>query len=321
MKIAIVGATGKVGRMMLTCLSEFNIKYQTLDLYATVNSAGREIDFENKKYIVKALSKEAMEYGYDYILFSAGGAVAKEFAPFAAEVGSVVIDNSSAFRQEVNIPLIVPEINCNLIRNYEGIIANPNCSTIQLVLLLKPINEYKKIKKIVVTTMQSVSGAGYKGISEMQSQRAGALANNIFPKQIDLNVIPQIGNMSENDYCEEENKMAFETRKILNDPSINISVTTVRVPVVYGHSESVYIEFYDEVVISDIINILSGSEAVCYQKDYITPLEIGESNLSYVSRIRYAGDKKSILLWNVAHNVRLGAATNAVKILMKCIEK
>ena len=320
MKLAIVGATGKVGRMMLTNLHEFDIKYDELDLYASVNSAGKDIIFNDKTYVIKELTKEAMKKGYDFLLFSAGGNVSREYAPIAAASGSIVIDNSSAFRRDPKIPLIVPEINGDVVKSYKGIISNPNCSTIQLVLLLKPLNDCNKIKKVVVTTMQSVSGSGYKGIIEMQNQRQGNKSINLYPKQIDLNVIPQIGAICEDGYCEEEIKMTFETQKILGIPDFDLVATTVRVPVVYGHSESIYVEFINEVSLTDIQNILSNSPAVDCKNQLMTPLDLGESNLSHVSRIRYAGNKKSILLWNVGHNVRLGAATNAVKIL-KLISK
>jgi aspartate-semialdehyde dehydrogenase len=216
--------------------------------------------------------------------------------------------------------LIVPEVNGAILNGYKGIIANPNCSTIQLVLILKPLHDFKKIKKVVVTTMQSVSGSGYKGVIEMQNQRMGKAENKLYPRLIDMNVIPQIGDFGDDGFCEEEQKMTFETKKILNDPDFNLVATTVRVPVVYGHSESVYIEFYDDIDLNDIVQILINSDAVKYENDYMTPLQLGESNTSHVSRIRYAGDKKSIILWNVAHNIRLGAATNAVKILKKCFE-
>ena len=321
MKLAIIGATGKVGRMMQTCLQENNIHFDELGLYASANSSGEKINFMDKDYVVQETTPDIFKKRYDFVLFSAGGSVAKEYARYAVENGSVVVDNSSAFRKDENIPLVVPEINGYLLKNYKGIIANPNCSTIQLVLLLHPLHKYTPIKKVVVTTMQSVSGSGYKGVMEMHQQRTGNSTNKLYPKKIDLNVIPQIGDINENSgYCEEESKMTFETKKILNDVNFNLIATTVRVPVVYGHSESVYIEFSDKVDIHEITGILSKSEGVDYSLNYMTPLEIGESDLSHVSRVRYAGDERSILLWNVAHNIRLGAATNAVKIVKFKIE-
>jgi len=317
MKIAIIGATGKVGRMMLTCLDEAKIPYKTLDLYASERSAGQKIEHNGKEYTVQKTTKSIFKKGYDYVLFSAGGSVAKEFAPFAVENGSVVIDNSSAFRREENIPLVVPEINGRLLKNYHGIIANPNCSTIQLVLPLYGLNKFQKIKKVVVTTLQSVSGSGYKGIIELQNQRKGIMQNNVYPRQIDLNVIPQIGEFVHHYYAEEELKLAFETRKILNLPKLNVSSTNVRVPVVYGHSLSVYVEFWRKTDLHLLRDMLWMTDSVKMELDngYITPLEIGESDISHVGRLRWADDDKSIMFWCVAHNVRLGAATNAVKIL------
>ena len=315
MRIGIVGATGKVGRMMLACLEESDIKYDELVLFASAKSAGSTVEHNGREYVIQETNSGSFARGFDYLLFSAGGSVSKEYAPYAIDVGATVIDNSSAFRRDDNIPLVIPEINGHLLNSYKGIIANPNCSTIQLLLVLKPLNDYVKIKKVVVTTLQSVSGSGYNGINELHNQRKGIFEKGIYPRQIDLNVIPQIGDMEENQYSQEENKMTYETKKILNDKDFNLVATTVRVPVVYGHSESVYIEFENRVDIKDIKELLSKNEAIDLQDKYITPLEIGDSDLSHVSRIRYAGDDKSIFLWNVAHNVRLGAATNAVKIL------
>jgi len=317
MKIAIIGATGKVGRMMFTCLKENNIPYDVLDLYASERSAGQIIEANDKEYTVHKTTKDVFKNGYDYVLFSAGGSVAKEFAPYAVEAGSTVIDNSSAFRRDENIPLVVPEINGHLLKKYKGIIANPNCSTIQLVLPLYGLNKFQKIKKVVVTTLQSVSGSGYKGILELQNQRKGILQNNVYPRQIDLNVIPQIGEIDHRYHAEEEIKLAFETKKILNLPKLNISSTNVRVPVVYGHSLSVYVEFWRKTDLHLLRDMLWMTDSVKMELDngYITPLEIGESDYSHVGRLRWGGDEKSVLFWNVAHNVRLGAATNAVKIL------
>jgi len=317
MKIAIIGATGKVGRMMLTCLNEENIPYDVLDLYASERSAGQIIEADGKEYTVLKTTKDIFKKGYDYVLFSAGSSVAKEFAPYAVKAGSTVIDNSSAFRREENIPLVVPEINGRLLQKYKGIIANPNCSTIQLVLPLYGLNRYQKIKKVVVTTLQSVSGSGYKGILELQNQRKGVMQNTVYPRQIDLNVIPQVGEIGYAYYAEEEVKLIFETKKILDLPKLNISTTNVRVPVVYGHSLSVYVEFWRKTDLHMLRDMLWMTDSVEMELDngYITPLEIGESNVSHVGRLRWADDNKSVMFWCVGHNVRLGAATNAVKIL------
>ena len=312
MKIAIVGATGEVGKMMLTCLDEFQIKYSELYLLASEKSAGKSITYKNSLYQIQGLTDDVLKTKFDFVLFSAGSSVSLKYAQIFKDNGATVIDNSSAFRKHSEIPLIIPEINGHIINNYKGIIANPNCSTIQLLLVLNPLHKFNKISKVVVTTLQSVSGAGHKGIIELEN------SNNfsIFPKPINRNVIPQIGNFNNDFYCEEEEKMTYETKKILSDPEFNLVATTIRVPVIYGHSESVYIEFSNDINLNEIYELLQNSQAVrVHQKDYITPLEIGESNFSHVSRIRYAGDKKSVFLWNVAHNVRIGAATNAIKIL------
>ncbi|MCL2065598.1 MAG: aspartate-semialdehyde dehydrogenase [Candidatus Cloacimonetes bacterium] len=331
MKLAIIGATGEVGRMVLTCLEEFEVKFDVLDLYASFKSKGTIIKSKNNSYRINGFDNDSFKKNYDYVFFTAGGAISKDFAQDAVDSGATVIDNSSAFRQIDFIPLVVPEVNGDILKSYKGIIANPNCSTIQLVLVLKPLNDYKKIKKVVVTTMQSVSGTGRTGIIELQNQRNGLSDAKVYPKQIDLNIIPQIGEFNSTEtesslhntslnigrYCHEETKMTLETKKILNITNFNLVATTVRVPVIYGHSESVYIEFEEKVRLEEIKYALSQSNAVLYEENYITPLEVGDSNLSHVSRLRYAGDDKSILFWNVANNVRVGAATNAVKILQK----
>ena len=413
MKIAIVGATGEVGRMVLTCLGEFGIEFEVLDLYASARSAGQKIHYQSgivatasqplssesslsvtstgnagilpaindysgffagkmpafpvevtasmvrpsgrggSVKTVLEFTPDSLKKGYDYVFFTAGGAISREYAHIAVEHGATVIDNSSAFRQVENIPLVVPEVNGDILKSYKGIIANPNCSTIQLVLVLKLLSDYKKIKKVVVTTMQSVSGTGHSGIVELQNQRNGSDEIKVYPRKIDLNVIPQIGDFVDSKelqvtsyklqeappptppqkhrgklwhymggadrYCQEEQKMTFETRKILNIPDFNLVATTVRVPVIYGHSESVYVEFEEEVNLFEIKQLISNNKAVIYDENYSTPLEIGDSNLSHVSRLRYAGDNNSIFFWNVANNVRLGAATNAVKILKSLI--
>jgi len=322
MRLAIVGATGEVGRMLLKCLKEFDIKFDTLDLYASMQSEGKMLSIENNSYVVRGLTSDALKQSYDYVFFTAGSNISKEYAHIATEQGATVIDNSSAFRQENTIPLVVPEVNGDILKSYKGIVANPNCSTIQLVLFLHPLNEYKKIKKVVVTTMQSVSGTGNSGIMELQNQKNGSMQQKVYPRPIYMNVIPQIGEIVSTgdlykiNFCQEELKMTFETRKILNISDLNLVATTVRVPVVYGHSESVYIEFDEKVSLKEVTHILSNNRSIIHDDKYITPLEIGDSDMSHVSRIRYAGDEKSILLWNVANNVRLGAATNAVKIMI-----
>ncbi len=316
MKIGIVGATGEVGRMMVKCLEELNVSVSELCLFASTRSAGMLIPFHGKSITVQALTKEAMIDNYTALLFSAGRNVAYTFAPIAAGAGNTVIDNSSAFRRDVSIPLVVPEINAHILAGYRGIIANPNCSTIQMLLALSPLDKRYGLNKVIVSTYQSVSGAGHKGISALEQQRMGDSSFGPFPKRIDLNVIPQIGAFLDDGYCEEEKKMYLETNKILGRNDIPVCATTVRVPTFYGHAENVYAEFKQEIDLDEAAQILSSSPSVLfYQDGYITPLELQDSNDSHVCRLRYGVDSKSIVFWNVGNNVRLGAATNAVRIL------
>lgn len=318
MKIAIVGATGEVGRMMLNCLDEFKVPVSEPDLYASARSAGSTLYFNDNPLQVKLLEETSLLRHYDYVLFSAGAGVARGFAPIAAEAGSVVIDNSSAFRQEENIPLIVPEINGDLIAGYRGIIANPNCTTIQMVLPLAVLDGLFGLKKVVVSTYQSVSGSGHKGIEVLQQQRSGDPDKGIYPERIDLNVIPQIGAFLDSGFSQEEEKIHFETRKILRLPELEVCATTVRVPVVFGHSESIYAEFECPVDLKAAGEALSRAESVVFDENsYITPRELGSSNDSHVCRLRIGTSPNSVCFWNVGHNVRLGAATNAVRILVR----
>lgn len=315
MKIAIVGASGEVGLMMMKCLEEFEIPVNELKLFASSRSAGKKLKFKDQMIEIEELNEERMKEKYDYILFSAGSKVSKQYAPIAEEAGNIVIDNSSAFRHNEKKPLIVPEINGHLLNDYRGIISNPNCSTIQLVLILKPLDENYNIKRLVVTTFQSVSGAGHKGIMTLEEQRLGSYENGDFPRHIDLNVIPQIGEINEDGYCEEEEKIHYECRRILNRQDMEICATVVRVPVLYGHSESVYVEFEKDVEIYKLCNVLKKAAAVKYSEKYMTPYDLKNSNDSHVSRVRHAFNEHSIQFWCVANNVRLGAATNAVKIM------
>ncbi len=320
MKIGIVGATGEVGMMMIKNLDEFEIPVKELRLFASSRSAGKKIKFRNDHIIVEELTEESMKESFDYLLYSAGSKVSKKFAPIAAEAGNTVIDNSSAFRRDEKIPLIVPEINGDLLQNYKGIISNPNCSTIQLVLALKPLDTHYKIQRVLVTTFQSVSGAGHKGIMTLEEQRLGSYENGEFPRHIDLNVVPQIGEINEEGYCEEEEKIHYECRRILGKPELEVCATVTRVPVMYGHSESVFVQFEKEVEIYKVCNVLKKAPAVKYAEKYMTAYELKNSNESHVSRVRHAYDNHSIQFWNVANNVRLGAATNAVKIMKYMME-
>lgn len=318
MKIGVVGATGKVGRMMLTCLQEEKIELDDLQLFASKKSAGTTLEFKGQEIKVQELTQDKMKEDFDYLLFSAGGDVSRKFALIAEEAGNIVIDNSSAFRQDPRIPLVIPEINGIILNDYRGIIANPNCSTIQMLLPLYAIHKVNRIKKIIVSTYQSVSGSGNKGIQSLINDNV----ESIYPREIRNNVIPLIGDILPSGYSEEEEKMIFETRKIFSDQEIKISATTVRVPVLYGHSESIYIELEKNYDLAKIKDLLKMAPGVKYLEDeFITPLELGDSNASFVCRLRRGVDDHSLTFWNVANNIRVGAATNAVRILKYLINR
>ncbi len=319
MNIAVIGASGEVGRMMLKVLQENKIAPDSIDFYSSAKSAGKQIKFYEKEYRLKELTEESLMKKYDYILMSAGGNVSKKFSPIAEEYGSNIIDNSSAFRGDKTKPLVVPEINGGILKNYTGIIANPNCSTIQMVLSLYKIHECFGISKIVVSTYQAASGAGKKGIEELELQENGIVNPKVFSKQLFENVVPKIGDYLETGFSTEEMKMVNETHKILGDYSIDIWPTTVRVPVLYGHSESIYIETNSEFTLDKIFECLERSENVKLTDGDITPIDIAGSDLTFISRIR-TFNNKSLLFWNVADNIRVGAATNAVRIMMKHME-
>lgn len=319
MRIAVVGATGEVGRTMVKVLEEYKVVPSELRLYASRRSAGTTMKFGDREIIVEELTEEAMKKGFDYALFSAGADVSRRFAPIAADHGTIVIDNSSAFRMVDGIPLVVPEVNGHLVDDYRGIIANPNCSTIQMVLSLYTVHREFGLRKIVVSTYQAVSGAGRKAINELQKQMAGSEETSVFPRKIFLNVIPQIGSFEESGFSTEELKMINETRKILDDPAIDVIPTTVRVPVLYGHSEAVYVETrkpfssYEE-----LREVMEKAEHVKFVDDLVTPIEVAGSDIVYVSRLRIL-DESRFVFWNVADNIRVGAATNAVRILKRLL--
>ncbi len=318
MKIAIVGATGEVGRMMITCLEESGVRLETLDLYASARSEGTILYYSDQPVKVQVLTQDAMLKHYDYVFFSAGAGIARTFAPIAAEASEIVIDNSSGFRKEEDIPLVVPQVNGDLLEGYTGIVANPNCSTIQIVLPLAVLDKLFGLQKLVVSTYQSVSGSGHQGIITLRKQRKGSSDKGIYPHIIDQNVIPQIGAFLDSGYCQEEEKMNFESRKILRLPLLMVSATTVRVPVEYGHSVSVYAEFKDKVDLRQAEKALSESAGIVYYPNtYVTPLDLGNSNDSHTCRLRLGTDEHSLAFWNVGHNVRLGAAANAVGIFLQ----
>ncbi|WP_292596588.1 aspartate-semialdehyde dehydrogenase [Mesotoga sp. UBA6090] len=314
MRLAIVGATGEVGRMMLRKLEEEKIAPKVIDLLASKRSEGKHFKFEARNLEVKELREESFDKGYDYVLFSAGATVSKHYAPIAAQKGAVVIDNSSAFRSDAEIPLVVPEINGDILKGYGGIVANPNCSTIQMVLSLSGIYKSYGIKTIVVSTYQAVSGAGNKGIAELEEQERGEIRPSVFVRQIHRNVVPIIGDLLHSNFSTEEMKMVHETRKIFRDDSISVWPTTVRVPVVYGHSESVFCETVRPFSLEDLRREIESSKDVVYSEERLTPMEVAGSDLVFVSRLR-GFDGNRFLFWNMADNIRVGAATNAIRIM------
>ena len=324
-KIAVVGATGLVGRKVIEVLQEYGINTDNLDLYASSKSAGMEFEINNKKHVVKELTDNSFSNHYDYAIFSAGGDVSKHFAPIAAKTGCIVIDNSSAFRMDPSVPLVVPEVNPEEIFNNKGIIANPNCSTIQAVIPLKVLDNNYKIKRIVYSTYQAVSGAGNKGITDLENGFKN-LPPQKFPYQIVNNCIPHIDVFLDNGYSKEEEKMINETRKILKRPDLKITATTVRVPVVNSHSESINVEFEKDFDLDELKNALSSAKGVVVQDDIAHNIYPLASNVtghdeSYVGRIRRDFSVDSgINFWCVGDNIRKGAASNAVQILKYLID-
>jgi len=331
MNIAIVGATGNVGRKLLEVIEKLNFQFSELYLIASDKSVGKKITFKNKSYSVVGLG----DFDFSKVkiaFFSAGSAIAEKWAPIAAKK-TIVIDNSKHFRMDKDIPLVVPEVNADNLKNYnnKNIIANANCSTIQLVLPLKPLHDQFKIKRVIVSTYQSVSGAGNAHMNELEEQSKKVLdkqkvSSKNFTKQIAFNVIPHIDTFMEDRYTKEEWKMTVETKKIL-DPKISKSATCVRVPVFVGHSESVNVEFNSEVNAKKIRECLEkapGCKVVDETKDggYITPVESSGDFLTYISRIRddYT-QKNSINMWVVSDNLLKGAALNAVQIANVLIKK
>lgn len=319
MKVAVVGATGMVGQVMLKLLEERNFPVTELLPVATVRSVGKEISFKGKGYKVISM-EDAIAHKPALALFSAGGNTSLEWAPRFAETGTTVIDNSSAWRMDAQKKLVVPEINASGLTAQDKIIANPNCSTIQMVMVLNPLHKKYKIKRVVVSTYQSVSGTGKKAVDQMFNERKGILGEMAYAYPIDLNVLPQIDVFLENNYTKEEMKMVNETRKIMGDPNIRLTATTVRVPVKGGHSESVNIEFEKDFTLEEIKNILNNTEGVVVidnpeKKEYPMPLYAEGKDEVFVGRIRKdESQDRSINMWIVADNLRKGAATNAIQI-------
>ena len=324
LKVAIVGATGNVGREMLDILVERDFPIDEVFALASSRSKGDAVQFGNKERIVEDLSEFDFSNA-DIALFSAGGKISGEFAPLAAEKNCVVIDNSSRFRMDPDVPLIVPEVNREAIANYEKtkIIANPNCSTIQMVVALKPLHDLVTIKRVVVSSYQSTSGAGKAAMDELFEQIKGIYSNNliepkIFQKQISFNVIPQIGPFVSSGYTEEEEKMINETKKIL-DNDIKVSATCVRVPTFIGHAESVNIEFENYISSEEASKVLAEAPGCLVDLDdkesYTTPIDCAGNDHTYISRIRNDDSVENGLnLWVVSDNLRKGAALNTIQI-------
>ena len=325
-KIAVVGATGMVGRTFLKVLEEVKLPAESYTLFSSARSAGTHLTFMGKDYVVKELTETSFDEGFDIALFSAGGSTSEKFAPIAAKKGCVVIDNSSAWRMDDNVPLVVPEVNPDDIKWNKGIIANPNCSTIQAMVALKPLHDKYKIKRVVYSTYQAVSGAGLAGYKDLENGLKGE-APKKFPHQIAGNCLPHIDVFLPNGYTKEEMKMVNETRKILGDQSIKITATTVRVPVFNSHSESINVEFYDQFDLDDLRKTLENAPGVVVQDDvehdvYPLALDAAGKNETFVGRIRRDESVESgVNLWVVADNIRKGAATNAVQIAQKLIEQ
>jgi len=331
--VAIAGATGAVGQVFLSILEERNFPVKNLMALASSRSLGKRVKFRNEEIEVKELTGDSFK-NIEIALFSAGASRSKEFAKYAVESGAVVIDNSSAFRMDEGVPLIVPEVNSQEVFSHTGIIANPNCSTIIMVVAIKPIYDLSPIKRIIVSTYQAVSGAGAKAIIELEeqsrkiiSQKNDEIECSVFPVQIAFNVIPHIGAFLENGYTVEEMKMQDETRKIFNDYSINISATTVRVPVFTSHSESLNIETKSKITVEQVRKALKNAPGVILKDDfknciYPTPLDSSKRDDIFVGRIREdISNENCINMWVVGDQLRKGAALNAIQIAEVLINK
>lgn len=326
--VIVAGATGMVGRKMTQVLEERNFPVSKLVPLASIRSVGTTIRFQGKEWKVQELNEQNIKNsGAEIALFSAGGSVSKEYAPVCARYGITVIDNSSAWRMDPNVPLVVPEVNRDAIFSESKIIANPNCSTIQMVVVLKPLHDKYKIKRVVVSTYQSVTGAGQKGYDQLMKEwNKEKVDNPKFPYQISFNCLPHIDEFLEDGYTKEEMKMVNETRKILGDDSIVVSPTCVRVPTIGGHSESVNLEFEKPFDLKEVHSILSHSPGVVVQDDpkekkYPMPIFAHDKDETFVGRIRRDPSVPNGLnLWIVSDNIRKGAATNAVQIAEEFIK-
>jgi aspartate-semialdehyde dehydrogenase len=319
MKIAVVGATGMVGRTMTKVLEERNFPVSQLLPAASEKSVGKEIIFKGKP--VKVVSvMDAIEARPEFAIFSAGASISRDMAPLFAKNGTVVIDNSSYWRMDKNVPLIVPEINSHVIKKGDRIIANPNCSTIQMVMALAPLHRKYKIRRLVISTYQSVTGTGVKAVEQMENERAGIKGEMIYAHPIDKNCFPHGGSFQPDGYTTEEQKLIDETRKILEDQTIQVTATVVRIPVVGGHSEAVNIEFENDFVLEDVVSLLNEFPGVVVydnpsENKYPMPILAYNRDEVFVGRIRRdLSREKCLNLWIVSDNIRKGAATNAVQI-------
>lgn len=324
--IAVVGATGMVGRTFLKVLEERDFPYENLYVFASSKSAGQKVQCKGIDYTVEELKEDSFDRDIDIALFSAGGDTSKRFAPIAASKGVIVVDNSSAWRMEKDVPLVVPEVNPEDIKWHKGIIANPNCSTIQAVVALKPLHDKFKIKRVIYSTYQAVSGSGVKGVKDLEEGLKGTNLKKAYPHPIANNCLPHIDVFLENGYTKEEMKMIDETQKILGDYDMKITATTVRVPVFDCHSESVNLEFEKSFEIDAVKDLLKNSPGIILQDDPtndVYPLAVNAkgTDLVYVGRIRRdLSTENGLNLWVVADNIRKGAATNAVQIAEELIK-
>lgn len=317
--LAIVGATGMVGQTFLEVLGEKNLPIENLYLLSSARSAGKTITFKGQDIIVEELTESSFDKKIDIALFSAGGDISLKFAPIAASKGCIVIDNSSAWRMDDEVPLIVPEVNAEDIRKHKGIIANPNCSTIQALVALKPLDEYYDIKRVIYTTFQAVSGSGLAGWTDLEEGLKGNPPTN-YPHPIANNCLPHIDSFTDNGYTKEEIKMIEETRKILHKPDLGVTATTVRVPVFNSHSESINIEFEKPFDVNKLRDVLAKAPGIVVQDDvennvYPLPLNATGKDEVFIGRIRRDESvTNGVNLWVVADNIRKGAATNTIQI-------
>lgn len=324
--VAVVGATGLVGQTFLKVLKERNFSIENLYLYASARSAGKKVQFDGKEYEIIELKEENIREDLDVALFSAGGSISLEYAPKFRDKGAVVVDNSSAWRMYKEIPLVVPEANPEALENHGGIIANPNCSTIQVMPILKVLSDKYGLKRVVYNTYQAVAGSGQKGIDDLEANLRGEKSTN-YPHQIAFNLLPHIDTFLENGYTKEEVKMIEETRKILGLPELKVTATCVRVPVRMGHAVAVNVELEKPFELNDVIKAFEEKEGVIVKDDvknnvYPMPIDAADTDEVYVGRIRRDETVESGLnLWVVADNIRKGAATNTIQIAETLIKK